>query len=56
MINLTIKIRKNDKTVELTLAELQDLHAQIEEMSSVATVDDIEENDDDWDDDWGDDF
>jgi hypothetical protein len=39
VIDLTIKITKQNKSVELTLSELQDLHAQIEALSSVAVAD-----------------
>ena len=47
MIELTINIKKGDKSVELTLLELQNLHAQIETMLSSATIDDDYNEDDD---------
>lgn len=52
MIDLKIKITKKNSSIELTLAELQDLHAQIEAMSSVAAVDEIEDWEEDEEEDW----
>lgn len=46
MIDVTIKITKEGKSIEINLAELQDLHAQIEGLSSVAKFEEYKDSED----------